>query len=263
MAELEDDEHSASYLRGANLISRTTNTTEYYTFNAHGDVVNLTNASGVSVKSYDYNAFGNEKDRVGSDPNPFRYCGEYFDVESGAYYLRARYYDPSIGRFTQEDPACAGLNWYTYCNNSPIRFIDPTGFVPMCADEDIIKEPTPAPKPTTAERKRAHDEQKAHAIYEEQMAELTLAETEDMKKSEAGKQMLKDFELSEGYAPYLFTEEGIYPYWVGDGGITIGYGHYISEADVINDPSEKALYDTYTPGARIDVILGPVLLLIQ
>ena len=48
-------------------------------------------------------AFGNEKDRVGSDPNPFRYCGEYFDVESGCYYLRARYYDPSVGRFTQED----------------------------------------------------------------------------------------------------------------------------------------------------------------
>ena len=40
---------------------------------------------------------------MGADPNPFRYCGEYFDVESGAYYLRARYYDPSVGRFTQED----------------------------------------------------------------------------------------------------------------------------------------------------------------
>ncbi|MBQ1554791.1 MAG: hypothetical protein IIZ68_04970 [Clostridia bacterium] len=40
---------------------------------------------------------------MGADPNPFRYCGEYFDVESGAYYLRARYYGPSIGRFTQED----------------------------------------------------------------------------------------------------------------------------------------------------------------
>ena len=28
---------------------------------------------------------------MGAGPNPFRYCGEYFDVESGAYYLRARY----------------------------------------------------------------------------------------------------------------------------------------------------------------------------
>ncbi len=37
------------------------------------------------------------------NPLLFRYCGEYFDVESGCYYLRARYYDPSVGRFTQED----------------------------------------------------------------------------------------------------------------------------------------------------------------
>ena len=103
VAELEDDELSVSYLRGANLISRTTAATEYYTFNAHGDVVGLVNATGTQTKTYDYDAFGNEKDRVGADPNPFRYCGEYFDVESGAYYLRARYYDPSIGRFTQED----------------------------------------------------------------------------------------------------------------------------------------------------------------
>ena len=103
VAELEDDVLSASYLRGANLISRTTSTTEYYTFNAHGDVVGLVSAAGTQTKTYDYDAFGNEKDRVGSDPNPFRYCGEYFDVESGSYYLRARYYDPSVGRFTQED----------------------------------------------------------------------------------------------------------------------------------------------------------------
>ncbi len=103
VAELEEDALSASYLRGANLISRTTSATEYYTFNAHGDVVGLVNVSGTQTKTYDYDAFGNEKDRVGSDPNPFRYCGEYFDVESGCYYLRARYYDPSVGRFTQED----------------------------------------------------------------------------------------------------------------------------------------------------------------
>ena len=78
-------------------------------------------------KRHDYDAFSNEKDRLGSDPNPFRYCGEYFDVESGAYYLRARYYDPSIGRFTQEDPAKDGLNWYSYTGGNPVLFIDPTG----------------------------------------------------------------------------------------------------------------------------------------
>ena len=42
--------------------------------------------------------------------NPFRYSGEYFDEETGFYYLRARYYDPSIGRFLTEDPAGDGTN---------------------------------------------------------------------------------------------------------------------------------------------------------
>jgi RHS repeat-associated protein len=61
------------------------------------------------------------------DANPYRYAGEYFDRETGTYYLRARYYDPAIGRFTSEDPIRDGVNWYTYCGGNPIRFIDPSG----------------------------------------------------------------------------------------------------------------------------------------
>jgi len=77
--------------------------TSYYIFNAHGDVTGLTNGAQTVTKSYDYDAFGNEKEPSATDTNPFRYCGEYFDKETGTYYLRARYYDPSIGRFTQQD----------------------------------------------------------------------------------------------------------------------------------------------------------------
>ena len=53
--------------------------------------------------SYTYDAFGKERNPDEADENPFRYCGEYWDVETGTYYLRARYYDPAIGRFTQAD----------------------------------------------------------------------------------------------------------------------------------------------------------------
>ena len=77
--------------------------TNYYLFNAHGDVTGLTDENEVITKTYDYDAFGNEKNPSATDENPFRYCGEYFDKETGTYYLRARYYDPSIGRFTQQD----------------------------------------------------------------------------------------------------------------------------------------------------------------
>jgi len=66
-------------------------------------VVQLTSSSGAVTKSYNYDAFGNECDPDEEDTNPFRYCGEYFDKETGTYYLRARYYDPLIGRFTQAD----------------------------------------------------------------------------------------------------------------------------------------------------------------
>ena len=41
--------------------------------------------------------------------------------------MRARYYNPSQGRFTQEDPIRDGYNWYAYCGGNPIMFVDPTG----------------------------------------------------------------------------------------------------------------------------------------
>ena len=62
-----------------------------------------------------------------NDANPWRYCGEYFDKETGTYYLRARYYNPANGRFSSEDPIRDGLNWYTYCMGNPLRFVDPSG----------------------------------------------------------------------------------------------------------------------------------------
>ena len=166
IAELSNGTLTAKYLRGMNLISRTDSSrTTYYLFNAHGDVVDLANSSGSSVKSYDYDAFGNEKSPSASDRNPFRYCGEYWDTETGTYYLRARYYDPLIGRFTQQDSHwtsanaiygdnpnqlaqredALGLtsytyspqiscilqsgNLYVYCINDPINGSDPDGEV--------------------------------------------------------------------------------------------------------------------------------------
>ena len=130
---------AACYIRGTNLVAKYNykngDKTEYtyYTQNAHGDVVNLTNANGEVTKTYKYDAFGVEKDIDENDANAFRYCGEYYDVESGTIYLRARYYDPSIGRFISRDSFAGknedplSLNLYTYCHNNPIINIDPSG----------------------------------------------------------------------------------------------------------------------------------------
>ena len=127
------------YIRGTNLVAkynyRNGNKSEYtyYTQNAHGDVVNLTDSTGAVTKTYKYDAFGVEKNIDDSDTNAFRYCGEYFDKETATVYLRARYYDPSTGRFTQRDSLAGNitdplsLNLYTYCANNPVFFCDPSG----------------------------------------------------------------------------------------------------------------------------------------
>ena len=125
------------YIRGINLIASEgkggASTRQYYLFNGHGDTVQLTNSVGNVIKNYEYDAFGIEKNPDANDTNPFRYCGEYFDKETGNIYLRARYYDPLTSRFISEDPARQGTNWYIYANNNPILYIDPSGMVYIIA----------------------------------------------------------------------------------------------------------------------------------
>jgi RHS repeat-associated protein len=98
-------------------------------------VVQLANNTGSVTKEYAYDAFGNEKNIDSNDSNPYRYCGEYYDKETGSIYLRARYYKPEYGRFLTEDcyPGKANnslsLNLYTYCENDSVNFIDPSGLL--------------------------------------------------------------------------------------------------------------------------------------
>lgn len=121
---------TVSYVRGLSLVAAVQDEVPtYYHYNAHGDVVQLTNSSGTVTKDYTYDAFGVEKNASASDANPFRYCGEQYDTETGNYYLRARYYSPGVGRFTQEDPIMDGLNWYTYCAGNPVAFEDSSGCI--------------------------------------------------------------------------------------------------------------------------------------
>ncbi|MEN6327368.1 MAG: RHS repeat-associated core domain-containing protein [Syntrophomonas sp.] len=79
------------------------NTFYYYLYNGHGDVIYLTDISGNIVNSYTYDEWGNIVSKQEQISNPIRYVGEYYDEESGLYYLRARYYDPAIGRFISKD----------------------------------------------------------------------------------------------------------------------------------------------------------------
>ncbi len=79
------------YIRGTNLVAKYNfwngkkSEYTYYTQNAHGDVVNLTDKDGKVTKSYRYDAFGVEKNIDDNDTNAFRYCGEYYDISDNDY----------------------------------------------------------------------------------------------------------------------------------------------------------------------------------
>uniref|UniRef100_UPI003261B18D RHS repeat-associated core domain-containing protein n=1 Tax=Clostridium sp. NkU-1 TaxID=1095009 RepID=UPI003261B18D len=104
VAEQTDGEKIKTYLRGINLIAREIDSVVYYyIFNEHGDVTQLWSQSGTCKASYEYDAFGVERNPDKEDKNPFRYCGEYIDLETNTYYLRSRIYNPTTGRFLTED----------------------------------------------------------------------------------------------------------------------------------------------------------------
>ncbi|MBE6912597.1 MAG: RHS repeat-associated core domain-containing protein [Ruminococcaceae bacterium] len=105
----------------------------------HGDVRELLAMGNGVATTYTYDAFGNHTETDWHDlDNPFRYSGEYYDEETGFIYLRARYYDPTIGRFISEDPIRDGLNWYAYCNNNPVMYVDPSGLERVFMWTDIF-----------------------------------------------------------------------------------------------------------------------------
>lgn len=122
---------------GVEALAITTNssnrTVSAYGKNTHGDVIALQSLDGLTVGNYEYDAYGNILSSTSNVYNPYGYSGEYYDEETGYYYLRARYYDPTIGSFIQKDTysgeisSPASLNPYGYCAANPVYYSDPTG----------------------------------------------------------------------------------------------------------------------------------------
>ena len=105
-------------------------TPSFYEYDGAGSVRQLTNlAANVTVTdTYEYDAFGNAVNKTGATPNNYLYCGEQYDPDLGLYYLRARYYNPSTGRFLSVDPlADEGQRRYQYAAANPVDGMDPNG----------------------------------------------------------------------------------------------------------------------------------------
>jgi RHS repeat-associated protein len=100
------------------LIEAQTNALYVYHFDGTGHTVALTDASQETVNTYAYDPYGRLMAQTETVPQPFQYAGQVGVMAEGQnlYYMRARYYDASVGRFISEDPIGfeGGLNLYAY-----------------------------------------------------------------------------------------------------------------------------------------------------
>ena len=127
-----------------NLISdRTAGTTRYYHFDALGSTSNLTNSAETVTDTWIYDAWGNIVPHTGITETPNLWVGEigyYYDAETGQYSVRARVYDPVIGRWKSVDPLgfLDGSNRYLIVLNNVVLVADPSGLATAVIDADAF-----------------------------------------------------------------------------------------------------------------------------
>ncbi|KUG03154.1 hypothetical protein ASZ90_019494 [hydrocarbon metagenome] len=146
IAEADDQGKEYNYIYGNRLLERSgTDGLIFYHQDGLGSTSVVSSVYGEIVLEYDYDAFGNLWDTSGSEYNPMQFTGEYFDETGGLLYLRARYYDPNIGRFISPDSYTGELtdplsqNLYVYCGNNPVANTDPNGHITVCEFKEMVQ----------------------------------------------------------------------------------------------------------------------------
>ncbi len=131
----QNGKETAFYTRSDELLSMERNgSVWYYIYDGHGNTRLLTNAAGTVTDRYAYDACGNLLRKEGETENDFLYTGEQYNANTGLYYLRARYMDPSTGTFISMDSYQGSLydpvslHKYLYANANPVKYMDPTGY---------------------------------------------------------------------------------------------------------------------------------------
>ena len=123
----------------------------YYHTNAIGSVTAITDSSGQLVERISYDTFGmptitDSSGTVISSStigNEYLFQGRRYDRAANLYYYRARYYDPIMGRFLQNDPMgyADSMNLYQGFGMNPVNFVDPFGLISAIPN----RQPGPAP----------------------------------------------------------------------------------------------------------------------
>jgi len=118
------------------LLAQTTPTKgPYWYHDGLGSVTDLTSTSGTSLWWTEYTPFGTPRASGSTSQAPtnlFRFTGAYLDTVTAFYHLRARQYDPTLGRFLSPDPLPGPLTEpavgaYVYVRDNPVNLVDPSG----------------------------------------------------------------------------------------------------------------------------------------
>ena len=136
----------------------------YYNFDGQGSTRELTDENGEVTDTFIYTAFGEEVARTGTTVNPFGYngtIGYYTNTDTADIYVRARTYEPKIGRWVSLDPLWvrqSNENPYSYVQNNPMNLSDPSGLQTVippgvckgtdCGPDGIETKPGPNPDPS-------------------------------------------------------------------------------------------------------------------
>jgi RHS repeat-associated protein len=130
------DDGARKYVYGLGLVysvDKSTAAAQVYHTDGLRSMRGITDSTGNVVQTYQTDEFGVPMTNQGSSAQPFGYAGEQRDPEDGLVYLRARMYDPTTGRFVQQDVMrgtaerpCT-LNRGTYAEGNPVGELDPSG----------------------------------------------------------------------------------------------------------------------------------------
>jgi RHS repeat-associated protein len=96
-------------------------------------VILVTDSTGKVQDSYSYDPLGNSLGKTESVVNPWQFAGGYLDATTGLYKFGTRYYNPTVGRWTQPDPKGGNITdinslaRYAYADNDPINLTDSSG----------------------------------------------------------------------------------------------------------------------------------------
>jgi RHS repeat-associated protein len=117
---------TATYSYGNGLLRKDS---EYFQTDGLGSTRTITNGSQTVTGTANYDSFGMTLGTTGSSGSSYLFAGQSgyrTDGDAGLMHVRARYYDPQVGRFITRD-TYLDQKPYLYCEHDPVNYVDPNG----------------------------------------------------------------------------------------------------------------------------------------